>query len=76
MVAWNAGTDALLAPAVFRLVDASETCFVLEHKAHFSTAPVEFFQFTDGGFNYFEASMTSSLAFLGCLLRGMTFLQP
>lgn len=76
MVAWNAGPDAFLAPAVFRLVDASEACFVLEHKAHFSTAPVEFFQFTDGGFNFFEVSMTSSLAFLGCLLRGMTFLQP
>ena len=45
-------------------------------KAHFSTAPVEIFQFTDGGFNFFEVSMTSSLAFLGCLLRGMTFLQP
>ena len=76
MVAWNAGPDAFLAPAVFRLVDPSEACFVLEHKAHFSTAPVEVFQFTDGGFNFFEVSMTSSLAFLGCLLRGMTFLQP
>ena len=76
MVAWNAGPDAFLAPAIFRLVDASEACFVLEHKAHFSTAPVEVFQFTDGGFNFFEVSMTSSLAFLGCLLRGMTFLQP
>lgn len=76
MVAWNAGPDAFLTPAVFGLVNSAKTCLILEHKAHFSTAPVEILQFTDGGFNFFEVSMTSSLAFLGCLLRGMTFLQP
>lgn len=76
MVTWNAGADAFFAPAVLGMVDAAEACLILEHKAHFSTAPVEIFQFTDGGFNFFEVSMTSSLAFLGCLLRGMTFLQP
>lgn len=76
MVTWNAGSDAFFAPAVLRMVDAAEACLILEHKAHFSTAHVEIFQFTDGGFNFFEVSMTSSLAFLGCLLRGMTFLQP
>ena len=76
MVAWNAGPDAFLTPAVFGLVNSAKTCLILEHKAHFSTAPVEIFQFPDGGFNFFEVSMTSSLAFFGCLLRGMTFLQP
>ena len=76
MVTWNAGSDAFFAPAVLGMVDAAEARLILEHKAHFSTAPVEIFQFTDGGFNFFEVSMTSSLAFLGCLLRGMTFLQP
>ena len=44
------------------MVDAAEACLILEHKAHFSTAPVEIFQFTDGGFNFFGVSMTSSLA--------------
>ena len=76
MVTWNAGSDAFFAPAVLGMVDAAEACLILEHKAHFSTAPVEIFQFSDGGFNFFEVSMTSLLAFLGCLLRGMTFLQP
>lgn len=76
MVTWNAGSDAFFAPAVLGMVDAAEACLILEHKAHFSTAPVEILQFADGGFNFFEVSMTSSLAFLGCLLRGMTFLQP
>ena len=76
MVAWNAGPDAFLTPAVFGLVNSAKTCLILEHKAHFSTAPVEIFQFTNGSFNFFEVSMTSSLAFFGCLLRGITFLQP
>ena len=30
--------NALLTPAVFGLVDPSETSFILEHQAHFSTA--------------------------------------
>ena len=76
MVAWNAGSDAFLAPAVFGLVNSAKTCLILEHKAHFSTALVEIFQFFDSDINFFEVSMTSSLAFLGCLLRGMIFLQP
>ena len=56
MVTWNAGSDAFFAPAVLGMVDAAEACLILEHKAHFSTAPVEIFQFTDGGFNFFEVS--------------------
>ena len=50
MVTWNAGSDAFFAPAVLGMVDAAEACLILEHKAHFSTAPVEIFQFTDGDF--------------------------
>ena len=76
MVAWNAGSDAFLTPAVFWLVNSAKTCLILEHKAHFSTSLVEIFQFFDSDINFFEVSMTSSLAFLGCLLRGMIFLQP
>ena len=48
MVTWDTGPDALLAPAVLGMVDAAEACLILEHKAHFSTVPVEIFQFTDG----------------------------
>lgn len=72
--------NALWTPAEFRLVDSSKACLVLEHQAHFSTlstAIVDFFlQFPDFFLNFFEASMTSSLAFFGCLLRGITFRQP
>ena len=73
-------TNALLTPAVFGLVDSPETSFILEHQAHFSTAftaVVDFLiQFVYFFFNFFEAAMTSSLAFFGCLLRGITFRQP
>ena len=41
IVTWNAGSDAFFAPAVLGIVDAAEACLILEHKAHFSTAPVE-----------------------------------
>ena len=41
MVTWNAGSDAFFAPAVLGMVDAAEACLILEHKAHFSSAPVE-----------------------------------
>ena len=41
MVTWNAGSDAFFAPAVLGMVDAAEACLIPEHKAHFSTAPVE-----------------------------------
>ena len=72
--------NALLTPAVFGLVDPSETSFILEHQAHFSTAftaVVDFLiQFAYFFFNFFEVTMTSSLAFFGCLLRGITFRQP
>lgn len=63
MVAWYTGADAFLTPTVFWLVDSAKTCLILEHKAHFSTALVEIFQHSDFGFNFFEVSMTSSLAF-------------
>ena len=80
MVARHAGTGSFFTPAVFGLVDPSETSFILEHQVYFSTissAIVDFrLQFLHFFFNFFEVSMTSSLAFFGCLLRGITFLQP
>lgn len=75
MVAWHTGTDTFLTPAVFRLVNPAKTSFILEHQADFF-APVDNFQLLDCGVNFFEAAISSSLAFLGCLLRGMTFRHP
>lgn len=73
-------TDSFFAPTVFRLVNSAKPRFVLEHQAHFSTillAIVDFFtQFLYFFFNFFEAAMSSSVAFLGCLLRGMTLRHP
>ena len=67
MVAGHTGTGPLCAPAVFGLVDSSETSFILEHQTHFSTissAIVDFhLQFPHFFFNFFEVAMTSSLAF-------------
>ena len=80
MAAMHAGTGPFFTPAVFRLVDPSETSFILKHQTHFSTissAIVDFrLQFLHFFFDFFEVSMTSSPAFFGCLLRGIAFLQP
>ena len=75
MMAGHTGTDTFLAPAVFWLVDASKSSFILEHQTIFLAA-VDNFQFFYFGVNFFEAAISSSLAFLGCLLRGMTFRHP
>ena len=80
MVAGYTGTGPFFTPAVFGLVDPSKTGFILEHQTHFSTISsgiVDFsLQFSHFFFHFFEAAMTSSLAFFGCLLRSITFLQP
>ncbi len=80
MMAWNCRPHALFAPAVLGFIDPSETSLILEHQAHFSAVSlmsVDFFlHFLHFFFNFFEAAMTSSLAFFGCLLRGITFRHP
>ncbi len=80
MMARNLRTDSFWTPAVFGLVDSSKACFILEHQPHFSTFPIpveeNFSQFIQASFNFFEDSMSSSLAFLGCLLRGITLRHP
>lgn len=75
MVTGNTGANPFLAPAVFGFVNASKTCLILKHQPYLLIRVV-FFQFLDGRVNFFEDSMSSSLAFLGCLLRGMTFRHP
>lgn len=80
VVTWNRWTSTLWTPAELGSVDASKARFILEHQAHFSTVSTAivdiFLQLLDFFLNFFEAAMTSSLAFFGCLLRGITFRQP
>lgn len=80
MVAWYRWTDPFFAPTVFRLVDPSESGFILKHKTYLLIwviiAVYIICQFMDPFYNFFEVSMTSSLAFFGCLLLGKTFRQP
>ena len=71
MMTGHCGADTSLAPAVFRLVDSPKSSFILKHQAN-CLPPVYNFQFFDRGFNFFEAAISSSLAFWGCLLRGIT----
>ena len=74
IMAGHTGTDTFFTPTVFRLVDSAKASFVLEHQADFFLT-VDNFQFIYSGLNFFEAAISSSLAFLGCLLRGMTLRQ-
>ena len=75
MMARNGWSIAFRTPAVFRLVDPPEACLILKHESDL-TWPVEnFCQFVDSAVNFFEVAMTSSLAFFGCLLLGITFRQ-
>ena len=75
MMAGYTGTNPSFTPAVFWLVDSSKASFILEHQTDCFSS-VDNFQLFDSGFNFFEASMVSSSAFLGCLLRGITLRQP
>ena len=69
------GTYPFLTPAVFWLVNSTKSSFILEHQANFLPA-VDNFQFFYGVVNCFEAAISSSLAFLGCLPRGMILRHP
>ena len=75
MVTGYAGAYPFLTPAVFRLVYPSKSSLILKHQADFLST-VENFQILYRSFNFFEAAISSSLAFLGCLLRGITLRHP
>lgn len=64
MMAWNARADPLATPAIPRLIDPPEACFVLEHQTNIASKNMGI-QFLDAGVNFFEASMTSGEAFFG-----------
>ena len=72
--------STLFTPTVLWLIDSTKPGFILEHQPHlliWIILSVDIIlQLTDSGFNFFEVSMTSSLAFLGCLLLGIIFRQP
>ena len=73
--------ESLWTPAIFGRVDSAIASFILEHQPHY--ASFFFWFFFDFGsqkryccVNFFEASIASSLALLGCWLRGIIFRQP
>ncbi len=76
MMAGNRRANSFSAPALFWLVDSPKTCFILKHQPDGFFFVENFRQFCDSCVNFFEVSMTSSLAFLGCRLLGITFRQP
>lgn len=75
MVAGYTGAYPFPTPAIFRFVDSPKSSLILEHQANILAA-VDNFQLSDCIINFFEASISSSLAFLGCLLRGITLRHP
>ena len=75
MVAGNTRTALFLAPAVFRPVDSPKAGLILKHQPYVLVF-VGFFQFLDRRVDFFEDSMSSLLAFLGCVLRGMILRHP
>lgn len=75
MVTENTWTYPSLAPAVFGLVNTSKACLILKHQSYVLLR-VGFFQLLDRSINFFEDAISSSLAFLGCLLRGITLRHP
>ena len=76
MMAGHPRTDTLSTPAMLRLVDTAEPCFILEHEPNPLGIVENFGQFMDSGVNFFEASIASGVALFGCLLLGSFLLQP
>ena len=75
VMTWNGRPLSFLAPAALRFVNASKSCFVLEHQPYI-LAGVWGNDFVVLIFNFFEESCSSRLADLGCFALGMTFLHP
>lgn len=75
VMAWYTWTHSHGAPAPFGFVNSAKASFILEHQAYLFPGILGSRNLY-GIVNFFEASIASSLAFLGCLLRGITFRQP
>ncbi len=76
MMTRHSRPDTFSAPAMFWLIDTTEACFILEHEPNSCGIVENFGQFADSGVNFFEASIASGVALLGCLLLGSFLLQP
>ena len=76
MMAGHTRTDSFSTPAMLRLIDTAETCFILEHELYSFGIVESLGQFMDSGINFFEASIASGVALFGCLLLGSFLLQP
>ena len=76
MMAGHTGTDTFSTPAMLWLIDTAKACFILKHEPDFFGIVENFGQLMDSGVNFFEASITSGVALLGCLLLGSFLLQP
>ena len=75
VVTWNRWPLPLPTPTTLRLVDASESCFILKHQPYV-LARVLGYYFGVLSFNFFEESCSSWLAAFGCLDLGITFRHP
>lgn len=71
MVAWHAGTYIFRTPTGFGLVYPSKSCFILKHDTDVLFC-ILYTKFLGYALNFFEASISASLAFFGCLDRGIT----
>ena len=76
MMARHARANPFAAPALFWLVDTSETGFILKHQSYLFFIVENFCQLMNSGVNFFEASIASGVALFGCLLLGSFFDQP
>ena len=73
----DTGTDTLFTPAVSGLVDPAKARLILKHKTDiFPFCFSRFSYFFHKIVNFFEDSISSSPAFFGCRLRGITFRHP
>lgn len=74
MTAWYRWSYFIITPAVFRLVYATETGFILKDYSY-SFIRVNVSNFFYFGVDFFEAWIASLFAFLRCLLSGILFLN-
>ena len=61
--------DSPVSGSTFRFIDSAKASFILKHSPNFFLIVENFLQLCDSGVNFFEVSMTSSLALFGCRLR-------
>ena len=81
MMTGNMWPVAFAAPTVFGLIDSAKSRFILKHQPNFTFWLFAICSYLVSqncylSFNFFEASIASSLALFGCWLRGIIFRHP